>query len=331
MAVSDYLKELEARHSSLSLRQSSRYALDLLLVYLRERYSVTDWRAVTEDHLWAFMLHLQREHRTPRGQPLKPASLTRWLAVVRCFFQWQHRRGHLVYNPAEHVKLSRYDSPLPHVLSEPEITRLIEMPDTSTALGLRDRALMEVLYATGIRHREAERLELYDVDLWARRLTVRQGKGGRDRVVPLTANSVYWLSQYLNAARPELAAGQWKAEPRNRTRPMRGPHAGSPRGVLVMLPSTALWLARTGHQLSYVMIEQRIKAYARAAQVKANVHTFRHCCATHLLRHGASIRHIQQLLGHRSLHSTQIYLHLDTADLRRAVSRLSQPFRPWPE
>ncbi|MCA1600083.1 MAG: site-specific integrase [Acidobacteria bacterium] len=108
--VSDYLKELEARHSSLSLRQSSRYALDLLIIYLREAYLITDWRAVTEDHLWAFLLHLQRDHRTPRGEALKPASLVRWLAVVRCFFQWQHRRGHLVYNPAEHVKLSRYDS-----------------------------------------------------------------------------------------------------------------------------------------------------------------------------------------------------------------------------
>lgn len=309
-AVSDYLKELAARHASLSLRKSSRYALDLLMVYLRERYGLTDWRAVTEDHLWAFLLHLQRDHRTPRGQALKPASLTRWLAVVRCFFQWQHRRGHLVYNPAEHVKLSRYDSPLPHVLSESEITRLIEMPDTSTALGLRDRALMEVLYATGIRHCEVQRLELYDVDLWARRLTVRQGKGSRDRIVPLTANAVHWLSRYLGAARPELAPGQ--------------PGQRKP-GRPVMLPSSGLWLALTGHPLSYVMIEQRIKAYARAAQVKANVHTFRHCCATHLLRHGASIRHIQQLLGHSDLRSTEIYTHLDTADLQRAVDKLPQP------
>jgi integrase/recombinase XerD len=312
--VIDYLKELEARNSSLSLRQSSRYALDLLTIYLHERYGLTDWRAVSEDHLWAFLLHLQRDHRTPRGQTLKPASLGRWLAVVRCFFQWQHRRGLLVYNPAEHVKLPKHDDPLPHVLSESEITRLIEMPDTTTALGLRDRAVMEVLYATGIRHREAQRLELYDVDLWSKRLTVRQGKGNRDRIVPLTSNAVYWLSRYLNASRPELATGQWKAGPRKRTRPL-------------MLPSSALWLARTGHELSYVMIEQRIKAYARAAQVKANVHTFRHCCATHLLRHGASIRHIQRLLGHSSLHSTQIYLHLDTQDLRRAVAKLPQPRR----
>ncbi len=317
-AVSDYLKSLEARHASLSLRKSSLYALELLTVYLRERYGLTDWRAVTEDHLWAFLLHLQREHRTPRGKPLKPASLSRWLAVVRCFFQWQHRRGHLVYNPAAHVKLSRYDDPLPHVLSEPEITRLIEMPDLTTAIGLRDRALMEVLYATGIRHREAQRLELYDADLWARRLTVRQGKGSRDRIVPLTANAVHWLSRYLSAARPELAPGQRKGGQRQR-KPGRPP----------MPPTSSLWLALTGHPLSYVMIEQRIKAYARAAQVKANVHTFRHCCATHLLRHGASIRHIQQLLGHSDLRSTEIYTHLDTADLQRAVDKLPQPSTNW--
>ena len=310
-AVSAYLSALEARQASLSLRKSSLYALELLTVCLRERYGLTDWRAVTEDHLWAFLLHLQREHRTPRGRPLKPASLSRWLAVVRCFFQWLHRRGALVYNPAAHVKLARYDDPLPHVLSEAEIARLIEMPDLTTALGLRDRALMEVLYATGIRHREAQRLELYDVDLWARRLTVRQGKGSRDRLVPLTANAVYWLSRYLSSTRPELAPGQ--------------PGQRKPGQPAMMLPSSALWLARTGHPLSYVMIEQRIKAYARAAQVKANVHTFRHCCATHLLRHGASIRHIQQLLGHNDLRSTGIYTHLDTTDLQRTVDKLPQP------
>lgn len=151
------------------------------------------------------------------------------------------------------------------------------------------------------------RLDLYDVDINARRLTVRLGKVQRDRIVPLTENAAHWLSKYLSTARPELAAGQHK------------------RNQPPMLMSPALWLARTGRRLCYHMIEQRIKGYAKEVELKANVHTFRHCCASHLLRHGASIRHIQKLLGHGNLYATQIYLHLETSDLARAVARLLQP------
>ena len=306
-AITAYLAELEARGLSLSLRKSNLYALEWLSVYLREAYNVTDWRAVTENHLHRFMLHLRRDHRTRKGEPLKEATINRVLAGVRSFFAWQHRRGTLLYNPAERQTPSKSEYPLPHVLSESDITRLIETPDSETAIGLRDRALMEVLYATGIRHGEAHRLDLYDADINTRRLTVRLGKGQRDRIVPLTENAAHWLTKYLSQARPELARGQRRK--------------GKPK----MLPSSALWLARTGHRLSYPMIEQRIKGYATAAELKANVHTFRHCCATHLLRHGASIRHIQKLLGHSNLYATQIYLHLDTADLARATARLPQP------
>lgn len=100
-------------------------------------------------------------------------------------------------------------SKLPHVLNESEVARLIETPDITTSIGLRDRALLEVLYATGIRHAEVHKLDLYDVDTTAHRLTVRLGKGQRDRVVPLTETAAQWLTCYVTAARPELAAGQW--------------------------------------------------------------------------------------------------------------------------
>jgi len=308
-AVSAYLAHLEARGFSLSARESSAYALEWLIIFLRERRRVADWRAVTEAHLDGFRLHL-REHRTRKGQPLKEATISRLLSVVRSFFQWQHRRGRLIYNPAERQTPSKFEYPLPHVLSESDITRLIEMPDSETAIGLRDRALMEVLYATGIRHAEAHSLDLYDVDTSARRLTIRAGKGRRDRIVPLTANAAHWLTKYLSQARAELAGGQRR----------RGTRKQAPQ-----LATPALWLARTGKRLSYSWIEQLIKGYAAEAEVKANVHTFRHCCASHLLRHGASIRHIQKLLGHGNLRATEIYLHLDTTDLARAVARLPQP------
>jgi integrase/recombinase XerD len=193
------------------------------------------------------------------------------------------------------------------VLNESDIAQLIETPDITTALGLRDRALLETLYATGIRHSEAHKLDLYDVDTAAHRLTVRLGKGQRDRVVPLTETAAHWLTRYLTASRPELAAGLWWGKGRRR---------GQPK---IIPPTSALWLSVTGRRLSYQMIADRIRDYALQAEIKASVHTFRHCCATHLLRGGASVRHVQQLLGHRDLNTTEIYTHLELEDLKQTV------------
>jgi len=166
---------------------------------------------------------------------------------------------------------------------------------------------METLYATGIRHSEAHKLDLYDADTAAHRLTVRLGKGQRDRLVPLTETSAHWLTRYITAARPELVAGLWWGKGRRRERPKLVP------------PTSALWLSVTGHRLSYQMIADRIRDYAMKVELKANVHTFRHCCATHLLRGGASVRHVQQLLGHRDLSTTEIYTHIELQDLQQAI------------
>jgi site-specific recombinase XerD len=247
---------------------------------------------------------------------------------------------------------------LPRVLNESEIARLIETPDTTTAIGLRDRALLETLYATGIRHAEAHRLDLYDVDTAAQRLTIRLGKGQRDRMVPLTETAVHWLTRYLTVARPELAAGLWWGKGRRRNAVNRAnqdkayhwngvknsleakygpsflrptqrkplfiespslPDTQSQPGPSWIASTPALWLSVTGRRLSYVMIAERIRDYALQAEVKASVHTFRHSCATHLLRGGASLRHVQQLLGHRDLNTTELYIHVELQDLKDAI------------
>jgi integrase/recombinase XerD len=248
-----------------------------------------------------FALHAATRHRSPTGQRISAATLRQWLSIVRSFFGWLHRNGRLLHNPAEGLALPRPEQSLPCVLNETELVRLIEAPDLQTAIGLRDRALMETLYATGIRHAEAHKLDLYDVDTAAHRLTVRLGKGQRDRLVPLTDTAAHWLTRYVTAARPELAAGQWWGKGRRRGQPKLIP------------PTAALWLSVTGRRLSYQMIAERIRDYAAQAEVRASVHTFRHCCATHLLRGGASVRHVQQLLGHRDLSTTEIYTHPGTA------------------
>ena len=306
-AIDAYLAELEARRFSHSRRHHVARTLESLLLYLREAHAITDWRTVNETHLRDFTVYVAARHRTPKGKPISAATLRQWLSIIRSFFLWLNRTGHLLHNPAERLTFPNKEHSLPHVLNESDIVRLIQTPDTTTTLGLRDRALLELLYATGIRHSEAHKLDLYDVDTAAQQLTVRLGKGQRDRVVPLTETAAYWLTRYVTVARPGLAAGKLWGKGKRRTTPKLIP------------PTSALWLSLTGRRLSYQMIADRIRDYALQAEVKASVHTFRHCCATHLLRGGASIRHVQQLLGHRDLNTTEIYTHLELQDLKQVI------------
>ena len=325
-AVDAYLAELEARGFSRSRRHHSARTLERLILYLREAHSITDWRAVNETQLRDFAVYAATRHRSPRGKLISAATLRQWLSLLRSFFVWMNRNGRLLHNPAGRLAFPRKEQPLPHVLNEQDIARLIEKPAIETAIGLRDRALMETLYATGIRHAEAHKLDLYDVDTAALRLTVRLGKGQRDRLVPLTETAAHWLTRYVTIARPELAAGQLWGKGRRRMKGKRGPSAaGQPRspGPTWVTSTPALWLAVTGRRLSYQMIAERIRDYALQVELKANVHTFRHCCATHLLRGGASVRHVQQLLGHRDLSTTEIYTHVEVSDLQQAIETAS--------
>lgn len=318
-AVDAYLAELEARHFSHSRRAHGARTLERLILYLREAHSITDWRAVNETHLRDFAVFAATRHRSPRGKRISAATLRQWLSSIHCFFAWQCTHGHLLHSPAARLVLPRGEQPLPHVLNEQEIARLIESPDIKTAIGLRDRAIMETLYATGIRHAEAQKLDLYDVDTAAHRLTVRLGKGQRDRMVPLTETAAHWLTRYVTVARPELAAGQLWGKGKRRIKRNRSQSSPTPWAT----STPALWLAVTGRRLSYQMIADRIRDYAVQVELKASVHTFRHCCATHLLRGGASVRHVQQLLGHRDLSTTEIYTHVEVSDLQQAVQTAS--------
>lgn len=310
-AVAAYLADLAARRFSLSRRKHSEYTLSLLIAWLTQAHAVDEWRAVTESQLRGFLVYAEKDHRSPQGKEITAATRKQWLTVIRGFFAWLYRRGRLIHNPAEAVALPKVERRLPHVLNEGEIVRLIETPETATTIGLRDRALLEVLYATGLRHGEACRLNLYDIDLRARRVIVHEGKGQKDRVVPLTENAVHWLQRYLSEARPDLAAGKLWGKGKSR----------KPRRVSA---SPALWLSVTGRRFSYQMIAQIIREYAVECGLKATPHTFRHCFATHLLRHGASIRYIQQLLGHDKLETTERYTHLTTEDLKTAIEAAHQ-------
>jgi integrase/recombinase XerD len=319
-ALADYLAELESRRYSGSRLAHVRRTIEMLTLYLKEAHRLTDWRAVNESHLRAFAVFGATRHRTTKGNLVSPDTLRQWLSCLRGFFGWMNETGRLVHDPSERLKLPRKSRTLPHVLSESEIAQLIETPDVHTTLGLRDRAFMEVLYATGIRLAEAHKLDLYDVDTASGLLIVRQGKGGRDRVVPLTETGCNWLSRYITDARSELAGGLSMKRKTNRGTVVNR-QSPIPQS---RAPTPALWLTIKGRRLSRQMIAQRITGYARQANLKATPHTFRHSCATHLLRGGASIRHVQRLLGHRGLETTEIYTHVEVEDLRHVVEQASK-------
>ncbi|MCC7044686.1 MAG: site-specific tyrosine recombinase XerD [Acidobacteria bacterium] len=223
---------------------------------------------------------------------LAASSAARFVAAIRSFYRFQCLTGHLPANPAEDLQAPRRMSTLPRFLSAPDVDALIAAPDVSSPGGLRDRALIEVLYATGLRVSELVGLRLTDVRLsegWIQCL----GKGHRQRIVPLGAEAAAWLERYLRESRPVFT--------RRRESPW----------VFVN--------ARGGTRLSRGGFWKLLKAHGRTAGIRAPLspHVLRHSFATHLLERGADLRAIQAMLGHADLSTTQIYTHVLEARLRQ--------------
>lgn len=224
-------------------------------------------------------------------QGAKTSSMARVLSSLRRFYRYQLRQGRVVEDPSALIDSPRIGRSLPGSLSEAQIDRLLETPDTERVLGLRDRAMLELLYATGLRVSELISLELSQLNLQMGVVRVF-GKGNKERLVPIGDVAVEWVSEYLNASRPELMRGQ---------------------GVC-----NAAFVTRRGGGMSRQAFWYLIKRYAAEAGIeqKLSPHTLRHAFATHLLNHGADLRVLQMLLGHSDLSTTQIYTHIAQARLQ---------------
>ncbi len=235
--------------------------------------------------------------RKKDGTPLSLSYQVAHLKAVKLFFRYLVKRGDLLSDPSAQVEYPRGEQRLPRgILSREEVQKLLAMPDTSTLVGLRDRAVLEVFYATGIRAGELAKLKLTDIDTEDRVLRVLLGKGGKDRYVPLTKAAVEALEAYLVHGRPHYRK------------------AGS---------SSWLFLAERGGKPYSALLNETVQRYASAAGIEKHVtcHTLRHSIATHLLKGGADIRHIQVLLGHASLKATVRYTHVEISDLTKALKR----------
>jgi integrase/recombinase XerD len=224
-----------------------------------------------------------------------PRTVARRLSALRRFYGWQVREGRVGRDPCERVSSPRLGRPLPGTLSESEVEALLQAPDTAGALGLRDRAMLEVLYATGLRVSELVGLTGTEVDL--RQGLVRvTGKGGKQRLVPLGEEAVDWVERYLRSARSQILGSR---------------------------PSEALFPTRRAAPMTRQAFWQLVKRYACQAGVTRTVspHTLRHAFATHLLNHGADLRVVQMLLGHSDISTTQIYTHVARERLRQLHAR----------
>ena len=211
-------------------------------------------------------------------------SSARMLSCVRSFYRYLLRQQLISEDPTRDVAMPKLGRPLPKSLSEADVERLLTAPDTEDSLGLRDRCMLEVLYATGLRVSELVGLRLDQLNL--RQGVVRvTGKGSKERLVPLGEEAMTWLEQYLHSARIQLLAGK---------------------------PADVLFPSRLGQMMTRQTFWHRIKQHALTAGIRSPLspHTLRHAFATHLLNHGADLRVVQMLLGHSDLSTTQIYTHI---------------------
>jgi site-specific recombinase XerD len=302
--LEQYLEYLASLNSSHSRIDGMQHAGIRLIHYLKEVCKIETWTQATEAHLVGFEYYLEQQYYEKHQREISQNSLQRWVSCMRSIFKRLQQQQIILYNPAEVIRLPKVTDQIPHFLTQDQIVKIIEAPDISKATGLRDRAIMETMYATAIRLNETAKLDIYDVDLSQQELKVRAGKGNKQRMVPLTENACYWLAKYMQEARPELSVRKL---------------------VKIDLPPTnALFLSKYCTRLVSGTIYLSIKQYARQVGLKATTHTFRHSCATHLLSNGARIEDIRLLLGHEDIYSTQIYAHVLTDDLRNLLNRINK-------
>lgn len=236
-----------------------------------------------------------------RGNVNGPDLCNNHVSVIKCFFRYLKREDCLAYNPADELEYARTPKRLPKaILTTQEVKRLLGKPDVNTPLGFRDRTIIEVLYSTGIRSQELRNLTIEDVNLESGLLMIREGKGKKDRVVPLGRIAAKYLETYINGIRPQFM------------RTLKGESA-----------TRTLFLSLAGGSPDPKTLQKMLNKYTRRARLKIRVtpHVFRHSCATHMIRNRAGIRHVQELLGHCQLTTTQQYVRVTITDLKEAHNK----------
>jgi integrase/recombinase XerD len=285
-----FLESLRVRNYSEATVTNREDYLALFLAWCKER-SLTRPTEITRPILQRYQRHLFFL-RKANGAPLSFRSQYNRIIPVRAFFKWLTRENVLLMNPASELNLPRLERRLPKaVLTAEEAEAVLAVPDLTDPLGVRDRAILEVFYSTGMRRMEMATLNLFDLDSERGTLIVRQGKGKKDRMIPIGERAVAWCQLYLDEVRPSLVYGE---------------------------DLGTLFLTRRGEVFTPDRLTQMVTRYVEEADIgkRGSCHLFRHAMATLMLEGGADVRFIQEMLGHANLATTQIYTQVAIQKLK---------------
>ena len=279
-----YKEQLQAKNYATQSVQYKYASLTWFIEWCSER-GIDRIEQITRPVLQRYQRHLYYAI-SRSGKPLSVASQRNRLTAVRTWFKFLMRENLILYNPASELELPKPEKRLPkHTLTAEEAELVLTQPDIETDQGIRDRAILEVLYSTGIRRQEVLNLTKQDINAGGGVLAVRQGKGKKDRFVPVGERALLWVQKYLDEVRPQHA-----------------------------LPSSPdnVFLCVTGRELDPHQISRAVKKYVKQSGIDkvGSCHLFRHTMATLMLENGADIRFIQQMLGHSMLSTTEIYTHV---------------------
>ena len=297
-----YLENLAVRNYSPNTIEGRRADLKTFNAWAHER-TLTRAAEITRPILESYQRSLWRCER-PNGKRLSISTQRGKLGTLKDWFGWLVRQNVLPANPASELELPRMEKRLhAEALSLREVEIILAAPDLRDPLGIRDRALLEMLYSCGLRRAELAKLEITDLNRDRRTLQIRQGKGNKDRVIPIGQRALAWVERYLNEVRPRLCL-----DTRQR----------------------ALFLTGCGGPFNPDILSRMVAAFIRKAEIgrPGSCHLFRHTCATHLLEGGADIRYIQQLLGHEKLETTAIYTEVSIVQLQLVHARCHPAEQP---
>ena len=236
-----------------------------------------------------YLFYYRQEHN---DKPLTPTTQNHYLTSIKQFFKWLTQQNYLLYNPASELQIIKPTPSLPSVLSVDEVESLMQQPDTDTDEGIRDRSILELFYSTGIRRNELCNLKLQHISISQKTLYVHQGKGNKNRLLPVGERALYWLDYYLNNVRVKL---------------------------LTDIKQDVLFLTDYGGRFGNGNLGNKVKRFMKRAgiNVTGSCHLLRHAMATHMLENGADLRFIQMMLGHTNLNTTQIYTHVSIRQLQQ--------------